>query len=315
MVTSSAARERQDLRLGWLWASAFLHASIIMVVAEVRSDLPRAEPVTPTQLVGGTFDVLVDDAGRNPAAAEPAAASPSRALPDAASAAPRADAPSVARPSEPARRPTVTLPSAHDAQLPQRGASEDAPSPSVAQAAASPPTGNASSPRGATAYGQEGKEGAPAQLRRAFIKTLPLAAKLDPGWLGLPAMSLGRGRFVLRLNEQGQLTSVDVRSGDAHSALVRAMQKNRAFLGLRRFASAKVPGERSIVVDVSGQVSQKAPQLDAEGKVIALGVRVDPQDPQAEPRGAYFTYDTGQHVELSWTVVVDPATRLSDNPR
>jgi len=135
---------------------------------------------------------------------------------------------------------------------------------------------------------------------------LPLAAKLDPSWLSLPAMSLGRGRFVLRLNEQGQLTSVEVRSGDAHPALVRAMQKNRAFLGIRRFAAASSPGERSVVVEVSGKVSQKAAQANAEDKVIALGVRVDPQDPQAEPRGAYFTYGNGQHVEILWTVVQGP---------
>lgn len=310
MVTSGVVAERQDLRLGWLWASVCLHAGLIGLIGHVRSTLPHAAPLAPAVLVGTSFEVLLDEAVPSPAVAvvQPPVVTPpghpqtqrssvvpegSRALPSTLSAAAApAEERVQARPDAALNKPEATL-----TQKPQREPGTSA--------ASLPTTSSTPLQLGPSKYGQEGKEGAPAQLRRAFIKMLPLAAKLDESWLSLPAMSLGRGRFVLRLNDQGQLASVDLRSGDAHPALVRAMQKNRAFLGTRRFAS-NTPGERSVVVDVSGSVSQRSQQDSAEGKVIALGVRVDPLDPQAEPRGAYFTYDSGNHVELVWAVVRDP---------
>jgi len=305
IVTSGAALERQDLRLGWLWASVFLHGALIGLIGHVRSTLPRVEPLAPTTLVGTSFDVFVDEA------APPKGAVAARSQDAVQSKSARPEPLPVVPKAVPA--PPSTLPGAQaaaQAHAVSSASEHDAPPPrdessGSSAPAALPEASSAALAQGPSSYGQEGKEGAPAQLRRAFIKMLPLAAKLDESWLSLPAMSLGRGRFVLRLNEQGQLSSVEFRSGDVHPALVRAMQKNRAFLGQRRFAS-NTPGELHIVVEVSGAVSHRPPQESAEGKVIALGVRVDPKDPQAEPRGAYFTYDSGQHVELVWTLVRDP---------
>lgn len=150
------------------------------------------------------------------------------------------------------------------------------------------------------AYGEEGQLAIRSQLRRSFIKTLPLAAKLDPAWLELDDGELEGAAFELSLDANGQLESVRVVSGTPHPALLSAALKNRAFLVRGRFKIQEKTGARNIVIQLQAAVSTRATdqqQLE-ENKVVALGLRVDPLDKSAEPTGAYFRYDNGRHIEF-----------------
>lgn len=162
--------------------------------------------------------------------------------------------------------------------------------------------GNAAEDQAAVGtYGEEGQLAIRSQLRRSFIKTLPLAAKLDPVWLELDDGELEGAAFELSLGESGQLESVRVVSGTPHPALLSAALKNRAFLVRGRFKIQEKAGARNIVIQLRATVSTRATdqQQLAENKVVALGLRVDPLDKSAEPTGAYFRYDNGRHIEFT----------------
>ena len=154
-------------------------------------------------------------------------------------------------------------------------------------------------------YGEEGQTEIRSQLRRAFIKTLPLAAKLDPSWLELDDGEIEGAVIELTLDQNGQLESVRARSGTPHPALLRAAVKNRAFLSRGRFKIQEQAGIRKLLIKLHATISTKHPDDSAlvENKVIALGLRVDPRDKTAEPTGAYFTYDNGRHVEFAISAV------------
>lgn len=155
------------------------------------------------------------------------------------------------------------------------------------------------------AYGAEGQTEIRSQLRRAFIKTLPLAAKLDPSWLELDDGEIQGAVFELTLDQNGQLESVRCRSAAPHPALLRAAIKNRGFLVRGRFKIQDKSGVRKLLIHLGVVISTKGTDEEAlvENKVTALGLRVDPHNKMAEPTGAYFTYDNGRHVELEMRAV------------
>ncbi len=166
------------------------------------------------------------------------------------------------------------------------------------QSSAPPTPPGSRSPAGS--YGEEGDPGAASSLRRAFVKTLPLAAKLDPTWQTIEDGDLGSLIVGLELGPQGQLERVLNQSGSAHPALFRAAQKNRVFLAAGRFLVDEGKHGRTLLVRLGGRVTHRAPSTDhAQDKVVALGVRVDPDDRRAEPTGAYFTLGSGLHVEFT----------------
>lgn len=295
----------------WLLLSMSFHCGVLGLVERARISLSAPAVERSAVLFGSSFEISVD---LEEPSAQAASMLEGKGQVPPAEPQPRSGAP---QPRSGAPQPRSVEPSSHllaspkPESKPESNTGKRSPDPRTTKQSSAPSraelgaTPGAAAPSGAASeYGQEGGiRGASAQLRRAFIKTLPLAAKLDPTWLTLAPGTVGYGRFEIRLNEQGQLLEVRMLSGNAHVALIRAMDKNRVFLGSRRFSMSDLGRNVTLLVDVSGQVSVRAASEEAQDKVIALGVRIDPMDPTSEPTAAYWTYGNGQHVELTWRPV------------
>lgn len=157
---------------------------------------------------------------------------------------------------------------------------------------------------GTGAYGQEGTAQARASLFAAFVRTLPLAGKLLPGWLDQPVGQKSKILVELRVDGTGRLREVELIRGDTKSLLARTALKNEAFLSHGIFA---IRGEQGgqLLIELSSEVEEREPssEEDASGRVVALGQRIAESPPGKPPTGAYFTYGNGRHIELGAAVV------------
>jgi hypothetical protein len=303
-----------------------------LFIVAARSKVPEIEhPLSRLQLIGSTFEIELENKSVESLLTESPAAPPSEPVAE----------PNVAAPSEPtlsesvlrAAEPSIPEPNVDeqkDTEASRKESSDRAATPSqasptrpvslvekpsvvekpVSPAITSAPRLSPSQQQAGTGrafggvYGAEGESGAPSQLRRAFLKTLPLAAKLDPAWLSLTAGELGSLVILLTLDEGGRLIKIEQRSGQAHPSLLRAAQKNQVFLKTGHFMVAESNGKRQLLIRLRARVEQhvasegRSKDPEAEVKVVALGVRIDPSDRSSEPTGAYFTFGNGQHVEF-----------------
>ncbi len=319
------------------WAMLSLAVHLVLIgglTQRFQDELPEAfaPRQSSARLVGSSFEVQVevDAPDRKPAPAASSTDRPSSPTKDAPpvpysslssgrvpaqlATSPRSPSPrrdpspavppiSAGRSSSRVPRPPVKStfrdasapPSASDVLSPPTKGTSD----SVSTRTPSVPTSSSTVASSAGPYGVEGKREALSQLRRAFIKTLPLAAKLDPIWLSLKSGDLGSFVLRLSLDEHGRLETVEAIEGEAHPALLRAAVKNRVFLGSRRFLIGASSKGGTLDLRLGGAVSSRDPSAaGAENNVVALGVRIDPRNRNAEPKGAYFTFDSGLHVEL-----------------
>ncbi len=286
------------------FGSLLLHLAVLGATAwaapsaEVDAPDVAIEESGRLRLVGETFDVEAPDppVPEHAAPAEPAAPQPPASL-----------------------EPTAAEPAASETRdtLPNGASSKGETKPSTAPPRASTSTAareqhelsgrasstpsSAASPSGS--FGEEGVEAPTVQLRRAFVKTLPLAARGDPAWLELPLGSTFEGSFVLRVDESGLLDGVTMLEAK-DDALSRAAIKNRLFLRAGRFA-VREARRGELRLHIRARIEQHAP-LGAEdssdgggvGLVTAIGMRIDPSSQSAPPTGAYFTYGSGRHVEF-----------------
>ena len=272
--------------------------------ALVRSATLAEESAAPPRFFGTSFDIQVVDF------AEPDQPAP-LALPASASQLTAPVAPPAVAPTEPMPpefAPPELAPSGPARhELGQSSVVPPAPPRSQprtsSQASASAETnapGSAAVFGSSGTFGETGEEQAPSELRRAFIKTLPLAAKLDAEWLSAELGALESVVVEVEVDETGRVQSIVPRSGDSSGPLARAASKNRLFLGRGRYVLHDESGARRLLLRLAGRISQNAPSAEAEpeSKVVALGLRVNPSDKTAEPTGAYFTYDNGRHIEL-----------------
>lgn len=153
-------------------------------------------------------------------------------------------------------------------------------------------------------YGQEGVASARASLYAAFVRTLPLAGKLLPGWLEAPPGQKSKVLVELRVDGSGRLQEVQIVRGDTKSLLARTALKNEAFLSRGTFA---IRGEQEgqMLIELSSEVEEREPseEEDARARVVALGQRIPPSPPGRPPTGAYFTYGNGRHIELSAAMI------------
>jgi len=155
-------------------------------------------------------------------------------------------------------------------------------------------------PSGAS-FGQEGAPAGTVDLLAAYLKTLPLAGKLDSTWTRLPLGQAGTIELSLRIDEQFHLAPVVVHESPDLPAplhLKKMAMKNRAWLLHGTFALKSQSAKGTQRLRLSAVISEKeadADTPDAPG-TRALGTRGG-----QSPTGAYFTYFSGRHVELTLT--------------
>ena len=152
------------------------------------------------------------------------------------------------------------------------------------------------------AYGQEGLPAGVVDLFAAFLKTLPLAAKSDKTWLDLPPGPAGSVELTLTVDDEYRLAPIEIvelPSAPVPSQLKRALLINRNFLlrgkfALSQDASKEGPGG-SQRLRLTARISKADPdpQTPEAAGVVRLGLLGG-----EHPRGAYFTFFSGRHVEL-----------------
>lgn len=139
-------------------------------------------------------------------------------------------------------------------------------------------------------------------LFAAFLKTLPLAAKSDKTWLDLPPGPAGSVELTLTVDDEYRLAPIEIvelPSAPVPSQLKRALLINRNFLlrgkfALSQDASKEGPGG-SQRLRLTARISKADPdpQTPEAAGVVRLGLLGG-----EHPRGAYFTFFSGRHVEL-----------------
>lgn len=298
--------------------SLSLHGCLVALLSSSESarDI-RPNDVVSSTLAGTTFEVDMTplQGASNPAGAS-APSAPPQAAPPASSVASAAtsEQPEVSvglsefptgaskpppAPAEPRRKPRPAVPSAPGPSSLAHSEPREAQSTEERSGEAQSNIGQA----GAARYGAA--EGATrVSLMRAFIKTLPLAAKLFPGWLELELGAQKPVLVELRLNPEGHLAAIEIVGGDARRLTAQSVQRNQVFLGSARFANeAKVP--LALLFSVRAEVSMRpaSEELDSAEKVVALGQRFDAARPSEPPTGAYLTYGSGRHIEFEVSLV------------
>jgi hypothetical protein len=278
-------------RLGFLaiLASVALHVSLLAALGWAEQSPPaRQREAQAAVLRGTTFEMDLSS---------PTSASPSSEGPLESAPVPARGAASVDN-HEPAREPRS--PADVPAQNEPRAAPRMTPRPAATSRPAQEPSraNSAPSSSGEARYGAA--EGATqVSLTRAFIKTLPLAAKLLSGWLEL---GLGAQKPVLvelRLDAAGHLIAIEILRGNSAELTAQSVRRNLVFLRSAQFAS-ETHEPAALLFSIRAEVSMRSPsdELDSAEKVVALGQRFDPSRPADPPTGAYLTYGSGRHVEF-----------------
>ncbi len=161
---------------------------------------------------------------------------------------------------------------------------------------------------GREVYGEEGEEETRRMdLTSAFLKALPLAAKVQPAWLNLPEGDAGEVEFELVLDGDGRLqpiTVIEHEGAKIPEYLALTVTKTRAWLLTGQFAlhgpsTAPLEELPKMRLKLTATVSRKTPdpeRTDSQG-IGAFGLRGSP------PSGAYLTYFSGQHVELKLEII------------
>jgi outer membrane biosynthesis protein TonB len=148
------------------------------------------------------------------------------------------------------------------------------------------------------AYGEASAEVATVHLFPAFLKTLPLAAKSDATWGRLALGSAGKVEIILTVNEQGQLLPVRVIEGPGNrppTYFRRAVTINRNFLLHGRFALSREQATGSQRLILTAKVARHAPDPKTPE---ASGVQAFGLQGGEPPTSVYFTYFSGQHIEI-----------------
>lgn len=301
-----------------LLASLLIHASLLSALG-IRAAITGKPLLSPVRLSGQTFDV---DALGAPADEEAEPTTNESSTTDAPgfeekeqtenpAALSTEKSPEEATPPEPDLTPDALPPSSENgATAPTRTEntpSKQAPSPvdpfdqALPGDAPSAPRSSGStasvSPTGA--YGEKSQEKATLDLFAAFLKTLPLAAKVDPLWESLPEGPAGEVEIAVTIDESGKLLPVLVVTDPENPPppyLVRAVTLNRNFLLHGRFALSdeRSSGEQKLSLRASVTKRAADPRTPHASGVQAFGL-----EGGSPPTGVYFTYFSGQHVQIS----------------
>ncbi len=161
------------------------------------------------------------------------------------------------------------------------------------------PSPEVTSPRPQGAFGQDGAPPGAIDLYRAFLKTLPLAAKSDESWTRVPVGDAGTILITLRLDQEFKLLPIEINEEQAApipSYLKRMVLLNRNFLLRSRFALAPQSVAGAQRLKIAAVVSLVSPDREAPD---ATGVRAFGLRGNTKATGVYFTYFSGRHIELT----------------
>lgn len=308
---SSSDRQRDLLTTV---GSLLVHVAIFTTLA-VHAHLAPEKPSTgPLRFRGQTFDVdalgtpIDEEAGPSAKTGEATGAPLTRQEPPSE---PERDIQGSEEPPQDAQGdsdPSLRQPKLPSPDHPGAAAPGDPPrrreSPSAVdpfdQAVPGQPSSSASAPpRPSTgAYGQEGESNVTLDLFPAFLKTLPLAAKADDVWQSFSAGSAGTIEIIVSIDDGGRLLPIEAIESPtvpAPAHLKRAVTLNRNFLLHGRFAlgADRETGQQRL--RLTARVSKRDADRDTPE---AEGVRAFGLQGGEPPTGVYFTYFSGQHVEI-----------------
>lgn len=312
---------RTHLPVVFLGLSLAAHASVVLILKS--SPLARERVSTVARFVGTTFEIeaLFTDAPPKSTSSPPEPALPP---PEPAAVATEPDVlpestqpPATTRPverqlregrEEPPERPSEqSSPSpTEDSLFDQVLAFQPGARPSLASRPATESARNRNSvavdEAGASPaqpkYGAEGLPSGVVELRAAFIKTLPLAAKSDPTWLELPLGDAGQVDVVLRISPDHALEEIQINvppGREVPEYLQRMIRINRSYLLRGRFAvdttgKTGVQRLRILAQIVQGEPDRDTPDAPGVNRLGQLG--------GSSPSGAYFAYFSGRRVEF-----------------
>lgn len=137
----------------------------------------------------------------------------------------------------------------------------------------------------------------PVNLFHTFLESLPKAARFDPSWAALPRGEAGTIRFRVTI-EEGKLQKLQIVQQAGETApphLRRIVTANHQLLMSRRFTlyPDHSSGTRTFILKASiarRSADEQAPE--------ALGIRQMGRLGLPQNNGAYFSYYSGQHVDL-----------------
>jgi outer membrane biosynthesis protein TonB len=230
---------------------------------------------------GGIYDVALDPPAAPPAAdpAPPEAPTPPHAPPaehTATTPAPAADP--KASPPRPRPKP---------APRGERTAKREASSSSASE-------GDRAGAGGPGTFGAEGPSSV-RDLRRAFVRAIPVACKEDPIWAKVPLGDSGKLEVEIHVDESGHITRAEPRGENRPQALVQLLRRTLPLIDSGTFAVRK------------GQVSEGTEILTIRATVSQVEGAKDELGHDARYEFAEFTQPTGRHVEVTVKVLrVDP---------
>jgi hypothetical protein len=312
--------------------SVGVHLALFFAIATGAQALPPQEPLSPLRFVGQTFEV---DATGSSASQAPAAAPSDVSLPQVLEAQPeeKAALPDTALPDV---GPTELLPAelspdendgAPEDSPPQDSPPQDSPpqdeatSPTKPQEPEDPTAGKPASatpkkntdpfdmalpgqdssaaPEGAPgAYGAEGEARAAIDVFRAFLHQFPEACRHNQVWKNLPPGPAGRIEFTLTIGEGSKLLLIDIEEDEdapAPSHLIQSVLLTRKFLRHQPLMwndEQRTGSQRLALTATVARRPANKETPDAAG-LFKYGLHGE-----SRPTGAFFTYYSGQHIEI-----------------
>lgn len=298
-----------------------IHGAVLGIVV-VKSHLaPVVSEAQPMRLGGQTFDV---DALGDPSDSEvaPASPPPAPAAEEGAEAQEETSPEVPAEPVEPPSEPSPEVPSETPAPPDDQGETipeaVEAPAPldekpkptpprdpfdlealpGEANKVEAPPSGSDSSLSPQGAYGAAGVESTVVDVYAAFLRQIPLAAKSDATWSHLPFGDAGRIEFVITVDKEGRLGPIQIVEDERFPApahMKRVLPLAAKFLAHARVSLNTTREGGSQRLAITAVVHRRAPDED---KPDAAGVRAFGLKGNERPTGVYFTYFSGQHIEI-----------------
>jgi hypothetical protein len=278
-----------------LAGSMLLHASLLLLVGVNSTAWRNLSELSAPRFVGKTFEVE--------AVLEQEQAPLSN--PELAQAAPETPAPIQQKESEPPPSvPEQTESPAEADKTPQP--KTEAPGAASSETRASHVETALSAPGALGAYGESGAAAATTNLTKALTKAIPPATKGDPAWLSLPNGAAGSFTVGFEVDAYGQIVRAEPVEIEVPGVLSRLLARLLILLKGGRFAlKAEEVSAGHQLFRIEANIRQEAPSRDrnAIGMHVA---RIGAEYPtNTTPGRAFFTFNSGRHVELT----VEPVER------
>lgn len=294
-------------------ASLALHGSFLLAVFGGTHTLTAPTGLSPLRFSGQTFDVdaLSEFAENGSPSSSPAAPSGNpppqvepRTEPQESSSPPSTDDKPSLAPTLPQPDPGAPPPKAaasNEKRTPQPESSEPSKNPGdidpfdLAQLPGEPVSADALPPARAV-YGAESTPTGVIDVFAAFLRKFPEAAKNEPSWETLAPGFAGRIEFVVTLEkgERGLTLAIDD-SLPAPSHLESSVLRTTNYLRYSSLAWRDGASEGTQRLSLSARVERR--QADSRAPysrgILAFGIHGEHQ-----PNSAFFTYASGQHIEI-----------------